>query len=325
LAAIWNMVDTPVDNRLDKLEFAIAMHLIVCVTKKNLPMPPALPVSLKQLKSQRPPTSPVSQTGPPPSLPSPGAPQMPYLPQQGSAMQSPPPLSQQGGPPPIQRTQTNDSGFGSQGLPPPQMAQQPPQTITTQAQPQTVSAPSPSMQSTGGMSGGAMNISDAFEGLSVVDSGPSYMSQAPVQQTNSFGGIPAPEPVAPSESPTQAAAPAASAFSMAAARSPTPTPVEPPKSTQQLASSYDMGEAHDELFKLKETLQKLQAENISLKAQLGSLSEDEKDVQKELNATVAEVGKLSNELTTLRAQVLASKSRLLEATAELKGAKEKKG
>ena len=62
LAQIWNMVDHPVDNRLDKLEFAMAMHLIVCVSKKNLPLPPALPLSLKQLKSQKPPGMPRSSS-----------------------------------------------------------------------------------------------------------------------------------------------------------------------------------------------------------------------------------------------------------------------
>ena len=104
----------------------------------------------------------------------------------------------------------------------------------------------------------------------------------------------------------------------------TPAPA-PPKSSSALAADYDMGDASVELTKLKAVLQKLQAENISLKAQLGSMSDEEKDVQKEISATVAEVGKLSNELTTLRAQVLASKSRLLEASAELKAAREKKG
>jgi chromosome segregation ATPase len=88
-------------------------------------------------------------------------------------------------------------------------------------------------------------------------------------------------------------------------------------------ASYKMGGSTDELQKLKEALQKLQAENISLKASMGSLSLDEQDTQKELNATVAEVAKLSNELTKTRAQVLASKSRLLQAAAELKAAKEK--
>lgn len=88
-------------------------------------------------------------------------------------------------------------------------------------------------------------------------------------------------------------------------------------------SSYKMGESSVELQKLKEALQKLQAENISLKASMGSLSLEEQDTQRELNATISEVTKLSNELTKTRAQVLASKSRLLQATAELKAAKEK--
>jgi hypothetical protein len=33
-------------SRLDQAEFAIAMHLIVCVSKKNLPLPSSLPQSL---------------------------------------------------------------------------------------------------------------------------------------------------------------------------------------------------------------------------------------------------------------------------------------
>ena len=49
LKAIWAMADDPVDNKLDSIEFAIAMHLIVCVTKKGLPMPPSLPSSLASL------------------------------------------------------------------------------------------------------------------------------------------------------------------------------------------------------------------------------------------------------------------------------------
>jgi hypothetical protein len=49
LKAIWAMSDDPVDNKLDSIEFAIAMHLIVCVTKKGLMMPPSLPSSLASL------------------------------------------------------------------------------------------------------------------------------------------------------------------------------------------------------------------------------------------------------------------------------------
>ena len=55
LRAIWTMVDAdPVDNRLDALEFALAMHLIVCVTKKGLPVPPGgpLPPSLRAIQDR---------------------------------------------------------------------------------------------------------------------------------------------------------------------------------------------------------------------------------------------------------------------------------
>ena len=41
------MCDVPVDNKLDLMEFCIAMHLIVCVTKKGLGMPEELPGSLR--------------------------------------------------------------------------------------------------------------------------------------------------------------------------------------------------------------------------------------------------------------------------------------
>jgi hypothetical protein len=50
LRDIWNLVDNPVDNRLSRLEFATAMHLIVCISKKNLPLPTTLPPSLQALK-----------------------------------------------------------------------------------------------------------------------------------------------------------------------------------------------------------------------------------------------------------------------------------
>jgi chromosome segregation ATPase len=90
------------------------------------------------------------------------------------------------------------------------------------------------------------------------------------------------------------------------------------------ASSYDLGDAHSELDKLKGVLQKLQAENISLKAQVGSMTDDEKDVQRQLGVVVAEIGRLSSELSVQRQHVLEAKNRLLEASAELKSQKEHK-
>lgn len=125
-----------------------------------------------------------------------------------------------------------------------------------------------------------------------------------------------PDPPAPAPAANSAPAPAPAARSF---------PAEAPKTSQQIKDSYNLGEASEELTKLRAILQKLQAENISLKATMGSLTEEEKDVQKELHGVVAEISKLSNELTSLRAKVLAAKSRLLEATAELKANNEKKG
>jgi chromosome segregation ATPase len=85
-----------------------------------------------------------------------------------------------------------------------------------------------------------------------------------------------------------------------------------------------MGDESEELGKLKNVLQKLQAENISLKAQLGTMTQEEKDVQKELSATVAEIGNLSNQLQGLRSEVLGAKTNLLEASAQLKAAQQQK-
>lgn len=151
-----------------------------------------------------------------------------------------------------------------------------------------------------------VNISDAFEGLGhSADTGSisSFRATSPVvAATGHFSSSAEEDPPARSASPPP-----------------------PPKTSQQLAANYDLGETSEELKKLRATLQKLQAENIALKAQLGTMGDEEKDLQKELGATIAEITKLSNELTTMRAQVLASKSRLLDAASELKAAKEKKG
>lgn len=160
-----------------------------------------------------------------------------------------------------------------------------------------------------------LSISDAFEGLSTT----SAQDDTPVP-SNIPGPSAAPQmPPLTEEYPVQAPT----------RHLPPPVPQEyvphaEARSTSELTANYDMGDTNMELGKLKGVLQKLQAENISLKAQLGSMTEEEKDVMKEVGATVSEIGKLSNELTTLRAQVLAAKSKLLEASAELKAANEKK-
>jgi hypothetical protein len=46
LKAIWLLSDIDRDNKLTILEFAIATHLIMCKTRKNLPIPTTLPGEL---------------------------------------------------------------------------------------------------------------------------------------------------------------------------------------------------------------------------------------------------------------------------------------
>ena len=293
LRDIWNMVDRPVDNRLDKLEFAMAMHLIVCISKKNLPPPQgSLPNSLKALKAANS-APPAVQRAPQPE-PAPAAPERP------TEIPSPPPPSQGMAPPGPQGRMGPTSSASFDNGPPP-------------------------VVSTGGM-----HISDAFEGLSMTSDAHASPGQAPASLPSYVPdrqqGFRSSEktPSAFPEEATSMSAPAPATMETPPP-APMPEPKGPPSYTKDLAASYDMGDANEELGKLKAVLQKLQAENISLKAQLGSMSDEEKDVQKELSAVVAEVGNLSNELHTLRSQVLQAKTRLLEASSELKTAHERKG
>jgi len=290
LRDIWNMVDRPVDNRLDKLEFAIAMHLIVCISKKNLPPPQGnLPNSLKALKAAS--STPPSAQRPPQPAPATPAPAQAVPSRQPAVIPSPPGPQAQMGP-----HTTVSYDHGQQGPPP--------------------------VVSTGGLS-----ISDAFEGLSMTSEGPRSPPQnTPLpsyvpQQNHGYSGLGNHQPSVPEDTETTFASPPL----VREVPAPTSGPTAHPASSKDLAASYQMGDSNEELIKLKAVLQKLQAENISLKAQMGSMTEEEKDVQKELSAIVAEIGKLSNELHSLRAQVLQAKTRLLEASAELKSSHEKKG
>ena len=285
LREIWNMVDrNPVDNRLDKLEFALAMHLIVCVSKKNLPMPTggALPNSLQALKAA------ASGAGAPaPAQAEPAQAQMPP-PQAEAGMVPPTPGMGAGGPPPI----------------------------------------------IGSSSSGTMNISDAFEGMSAIGSVTDYSHAAPEPEAP-----PAPAPALPSYVPDVAAAPTPAMVPEPPTPQPQPTYEQPPQSPKPAVTesipapvapapvaTYEVSDSHsEELAKLKSVLQKLQAENISLKAQLGNMTDEEKQVQQELGQTVSEITALSSDLGIKRQQVLDAKNRLLEAKAELKAQQDTKG
>jgi len=309
LAAIWRMVDQPVDNRLDKLEFAIAMHLIVCVSQKNMPCPPSLPLALKQLKSQQPQH---------PQAPEPQAPQ--------PAPEQQPPAEQQIPPPTVGQQQS---------LPPPQLEQPPVMNhaptgnaMSSGASVMSALSAPPPLPPPGA---GTVSISDAFEGLegsTTVGGVDSYLASAPpiATSTSSYDNESnAPPPVHNEAPPVQTVV----SPPVQTVVQPPPTQersVEPSIGLPSVASTDQPASGHrDELDKLKAVVQTLKAENIALKASMGSLAGDEEDVQRELSATVSEIEELSAELTTLRAQVLSSKSRLLEATSELKAAKQQKG
>jgi hypothetical protein len=317
LRDIWNMVDRPVDNRLDKLEFAIAMHLIVCISKKNLPSPQGgtLPNSLQALKASvggtaavTPPRSPARAGIPPPQQPSAGG---------------APPLSPMAG------------GYQQQQMPPPQHMQQQQQQQPRMHQPPPVETveETPMVGAPPVVAPGGISISDAFEGLSLTSDRPSQQYSAPMPSVESRSlpsyipeaAAPEPAPNSPQPSYTHPpSVPAAQESVISPARAPARQTVPYTSPSLPDTSSYDLGDAHTELDKLKTVLQKLQAENISLKAQMGSMSDDEKEVQKELGIVVAEIGRLSSELSVQRQQVLEAKNRLLEASAELKSHQEHK-
>lgn len=286
LAAIWNMVDQPVDNRLDKLEFGMAMHLIVCVSKKNMPMPPQLPASLVQLKSGEQP----SDTGS-------AVPQVIEQPQQTA----PPPSA-----------------------PEPEQIAPPP------------AAPQPAM--------GGMSISDAFEGLdepapptpaepeppaqpeptpSVVSALPEPQVAPPASASYQNPPVAAPTPVLQQQEPSPVPVPASVtvqpavgiSMSMPTENGAPPVPAAAPTTQAAPASSQELIEA-------QELLQKLKAENISLKAQLSAVSEEEMAAQRELALTVSEIAKLSTQLSSMRSDITQQKARLSELTAAVKTSKE---
>ena len=320
LAAIWNMVDSPVDNRLDKIEFALAMHLIVCVSKKSMPLPPALPNSLVQFKQQQR----MGQVAAPQPPPPPSA-----------AAQHPPPPSH------TAAAAAAASEASRTNEPPAPLATDAAAAAALSANAAAVLAQASQPPPLGAADGG-MSISDAFEGLSSEPTTAEMMTPPPEPVAPTMMEPPAPpQPTAP-ETPAPEPMPQVSAT---AAVPPQPQvvggggmdsssvpgiaagagAVAASASVPAAMSSSSGGTTGSELIQMRELLQKLQAENISLKAQLSGSSEEERDVQKELAITIAEVSRLSSVLTGLRQQVAAQKSKLADLTATLKSAKDNVG
>lgn len=85
LAKIWQLADMDKDNRLNKHEFCVAMHLIVCVSKKGLAMPQVLPDYLRDVPATAGISSPVLM-----GLPSPRDGQIDFIPLAQAPVPSPP-------------------------------------------------------------------------------------------------------------------------------------------------------------------------------------------------------------------------------------------
>ena len=259
LRAIWNMVDHPVDNKLSQLEFAIAMHLIVCVSKKNLPMPSVFPPSLKGLKDQ-------------------------------------------------ESSKMNGANATSSNLPASSVATAPlsPPHTKTYLQPSQFG-------SSAGI--GGMSISDAFDDIPGIANDASHVSGSDTTPVLADQQVDH-QPISPQPAVIHIQSPAREGAMM------------PPSPQGHMLPTRRPGPAsvssNEELKNLQSVLQKLQAENVSLKAQLGQFSDEEASVRQEITQTISEISALSMELTTLRSQVTVAKSSLIDATSELRAQIEKR-
>ena len=352
LRDIWNLVDDPIDNKLSKLEFAMAMHLIVCVSKKNLPVPPSLPLSLKALKNNEknvPSSDSVSTMTAPPQTTQPQqqtmapqplmvatetqqliSPTMSYdtagnQPHEGdNSNQNPSDKSVMGNnsvmsAPPSGNLSISDAfddlnpvtaaaagssylsnpsseGFASNTQPPPLMNQA--SAPAPLASMNSIPAPQPEQQP-------QMNVdmSTAAMGMGVgMGMGAAMTMNQPVSENNSM-----------ENKPTLSYPPMTSLTTTVSA----PAPV-----TQKDTAS--LGTNDEELTKMEAVLQKLRAENISLRAQMGQYTEEELEVRKQISVTISQIGVMSQEVAGLRVKVSDAKAALIEATIELKAKTEEK-
>ena len=348
LRNIWNMVDDPIDNKLSKLEFAMAMHLIVCVSKKNLPLPPSLPLSLKSLKNNdqkntpssdsvstmtAPPqtTQPQQHTMPPQPLVVPTEPQQLISPSMsydtaGNQPQETPNPSDKSilgnnsvmSAPPSGNLSISDAfddlnpvtaaAAGSSYLsnPTPETLPpntQPPPLMNQDSAPPTMatmnSIPPPSLEQQPQMN---VDVSTAAVGMGVgMGIGAAMTMNQPTAENNAMKNQPT--------------------LSMAPMTDLTSTVSAPAPATQK---TITLGTDDEELTKMEAVLQKLRAENISLRAQMGQYTEEELEVRKQISVTISEIGIISQEVAGLRVKVSDAKSALIEATIELKAKTEEK-
>lgn len=303
LRDIWNMVDAPVDNRLSKIEFVIAMHLIVCISKKNLPLPLVLPCSLKALTynedtvvTSQTSTISVSKTVPTLFVPDETHHKIDF----GGA----PGVMNPTGQPLIQNQESVGGGEIIIG---------------------------------GGINN--MSISNAFDHLSPHSdvAGDSFSAKhSEVGEQNQNESMPT-STVSVNLMPVNNPTPevtilnnsfdrnnASDAFlsqNQPSVQCASVTPMH--MRIESLTAAQDTCGSKEELKRLQTFLQQIQAENVSLKAQIRQFSDEESHVRKQIDETVTEIVKLYQELTGLRNDVVEANTSLVEATSELKAQMEK--
>jgi len=341
LKAIWSMSDSPIDNKLDSIEFAIAMHLIVCVTKKGLGMPPSLPPSLAMLMND----ARGGGSGGGTVVGGVGGQSVAAVPPSPGGIPSP---DKMGGMMQQQQPQMN----GGLAPPPQQMGmdQQPPPAQMGMQQQQ----PPPTIQQSNsfGVSPEGGTVDDAFAGLSnesvnVEEYSVAGDMSAAGGDASGFGGqaamstlggvvqqpvmpiqeVATPEPSPMPVKPTmqQTVMPPPPIQQQTQQQQTHALPPRSPRSTPRTTAPSSSEDSSAELVSLREAHQKLQAEVISLRAKAASVSEEEQETQKEIAQLASEIGKLSMELSELKENVMDAKVKLGESVGILKVQLEKKG
>ena len=320
LRNIWAMSDADKDNFLSEKEFCVAMHLIVCVSKKGLPLPGTLPgslaaylnggkpasISASQQEQQRsvPPIQIPSQqqhANQPLSLPSPTSLPPSYMQQQPPVQQQ---IPQYTNPPPLQQThqqavpEDKFSAFDdidnstihshmSVGNTPKEAFQ----SLPVVHEPPTI-ASAPAMPSVGNY--GMETMANSSASVSSFHKPPvttvSYTSPAPVSVS-----IPEPE---------------------VNVRSSSPTPVV------SNAKNFAISGNSDE--QLQSLITKLQAENISLKAKLSMYSGEETSIAEEKTKLLVDIAALLERAGVLREQCAEKREAIASGKTEIKALQEKK-
>lgn len=353
LKLIWTMCDDdPVDNKLDAVEFAIAMHLIVCVTKKGLGLPGVLPASLvsvrresrmqqQQQQQQGFPTPTQTNMGGGASVMG-GMSTMQQQPQGGGegGIPSPDKMPGMGGGQMGMQQQQQQGGGGMTMMPSPeqqqpQMVQQQPQMTMQQPQMgmqqpgmmmQQQQQPEQQMGMTNGHAGGGFGSgfgSSGALGGETVDDAFAGLPNDPVPDVDAYsaiGGPAAATAAAEEEQPTIPAPP----LTNAAAPSPVLQSMGPPSSSPNMApvqasqplppSSAAMGMPSPQSPKRKVAIS---GSNAS--AELEELKAAHQKLQAEAVALRAKAGLVSDEEQEAQAEIAKVASEIAALSTELEG------